>query len=115
MNKLSLFLLALTVIIVTSVIIIMSDKRTDKPSKSEVSTAINQAGYFYNQQKQRGESFSSGPCLSDALMEDWVADLVHSPRELSDDLPQNQCSSYLEGRAKHIVELDLDGNFVRAK
>jgi hypothetical protein len=59
--------------------------------------------------------FSCGPCLSDALMPDWVLDVAHNPRQAMDDLPSNQCPSFREGRAKHFVELDLEGNLIRAK
>lgn len=83
--------------------------------KSEEETAINQAKYLYDQRKKAGEDFSSGPCLSNALLPGWVLDLVHSPREKIDDSPENQCPAYLEGGAVHFVELDLEGNLIRAK
>jgi hypothetical protein len=44
-----------------------------------------------------------------------VADVVHSPRDPIDDLPENQCQAYLEGRAKHFVEIDVNGNIIRVK
>ncbi len=46
---------------------------------------------------------------------DWVCDIAHSPRQSEiDDLPENQCSAYREGRAKHFVEVDMNCNLIRA-
>ena len=85
------------------------------PSKSEIDTAINQARYLFSQRKKLGEDFSNGPCLSEALLPDWVVDIAHNPRIPVDDLPQNQCQSFREGRVKHFVELDVNGNLIRAQ
>lgn len=82
---------------------------------SEYDKAVGQALILYNQQKELGEDFSTGPCLSNDLTPGWVADIVHNPRTKEDDLPQNQCQAFLEGRAKHFVELDLNGALVRVE
>ena len=55
------------------------------------------------------------PCLSENLTTGWVADLVHNPRIAEDDFPQNICQNFKNGTAKHFVEIDLSGNFVRAQ
>lgn len=116
MPKLSLFILALLVIILTGFLTITLDNSASKSiSKAEAETAINQAKFLYSQKKSRGEDFLSGPCLSNALMPGWVVDIVHNPRQSIDDLPENQCPSYLEGSAEHFVELDLGGDVVRVK
>lgn len=112
MKKELVFALSLSVIIITSYLIIISDTG---PSRWEVDAAINQAKNIYNERKAAGMDFSSGPCLSNALMLGWVLDIAHSPRLALDDLPENQCPAYREGRAKHFVELDLDGNLIRAR
>ena len=85
------------------------------PSKTEIETAINQANHLYRQEKDKGRDFSTGPCLSDALLPDWVVDIVHDPRLPIDDLPANQCPSYREGRALHFVEFDTEGKLIRTK
>lgn len=77
--------------------------------------AVGQAQVVFNQKKRLGIDFSNGPCLTNDLLKDWVVDLVHNPRAKVDDLPEYQCQAYLEGRANHIVELDLEGNVVRVK
>lgn len=58
------------------------------------------------------------PCLSDNNPEwnisDWVCDVAHSPRQAIDDLPENQCAAFREGRAHHFVEVDPKCEFIRA-
>ena len=60
---------------------------------------------------------STGPCLSDEdvnwMVEDWVCDVAHSPREDVDNLPENQCQAYKEGKAHHFVEVDPDCELIR--
>lgn len=60
----------------------------------------------------------NGPCLSiikpDWNINDWVCDVAHSPRQDVDNLPENQCSAYREGTAKHFVEVDPNCNLIRA-
>ncbi len=116
MSKNLLVFLALLTILLTAYLTLAINASSPKAvSKSEVDTAINQAKFLYQQKKLRGEDFSNGPCLSDALMPNWVVDIVHSPRLPVDDLPENQCPSFREGRTGHFVELDLEGKLIRAK
>ena len=115
MPKQTLFVLSLFVIIATATATIVFNNLGDKLSKAEIETASNQASFFYKQKLERKDSLESGPCISDALMDGWVADIVHSPRTHEDDLPENQCPSYVQGRAKHIVELDTEGRVVKVK
>jgi hypothetical protein len=77
--------------------------------------AVKQAKALYAVKSAEGEDFADGPCLTNDLLKDWVADVVHNPRITIDNLPENQCQAYLEGRAHHFVELDLEGNLVRVK
>lgn len=114
MPKWLLLTLVLAVVIVTAFATYTSNTR-DTVKKSELDIAVNQAKYLYSLKKVSGEDLSNGPCLSNALMPDWVVDIAHSPRQTQDDLAQNQCPAYLEGRARHFVELDLNGNLIRAR
>lgn len=116
MPKTVLFFVAIVVIILTSAATLFFNNIAPKPTpKNEIETAVNQAKHLYRQEKDRGRDFSSGPCLSNALMPGWVIDIAYNPRLPADDLPGNQCSAYLEGRADHFVELDPNGNLIRAK
>lgn len=77
--------------------------------------AVAQAKRLFRLAREAGTDLSVGPCLSNDLMPDWVADVVHSPRQPVDDQSQNQCQAYFEGRARHFVELDTSGNLVRVR
>lgn len=81
---------------------------------ADIAFATARAKEFYNAFKAQDEDIANGPCLSENLTSGWVADLVHSPRLAVDDDPANQCQNYRNGTAKHFVEIDLNGNFVRA-
>lgn len=82
-------------------------------SSAESQKAVELAKKFYLEQKAQGIDFSRGPCLSNNLMPDWVADIAHNPRQPIDDLPENQCPAFREKRAHHFVELDPNGNLIK--
>ncbi len=77
--------------------------------------AIAQALELWRAQAIMEADLSSGPCLSNKVIPDWVADIAHNPRQSIDDLPENQCSAYRDGTAHHFVEIDPDGNLIRAE
>jgi hypothetical protein len=60
-----------------------------------------------------GRDLSSGPCLSEHILDDWACDVAHSPREAVDDLPENQCASFRDGVARHFVEVDVGCSVLR--
>lgn len=62
---------------------------------------------------QRASDLSKGPCLSGTLIENWVCDVAHSPREPVDDLPQNQCPEFGK-TAAHFVEVNEDCEVIRS-
>ena len=116
MPKALLLILALTVVFLTGFLTLAINNASEKPpTKTEIDTAVNQAKYFYRQKKARGEDMSNGPCLTESLMPGWVVDIVHSPRQPIDDLPENQCQTFRERRVKHFIELDINGNLVRTQ
>lgn len=116
MSKTLLLIVTLVVILITAFVTFFVNTFSSKSlSKSEIDTAVNQAKHLYRQEKQKGRDFSLGPCLSNALMPDWVVDIVHNPRAPIDDLSENQCPAYREGTMRHFVELDIEGNLIRAK
>lgn len=116
MPKTALVVLYLFVILTTVFFVYRfnSPKYIYKPGIwKEADVALNQAQNVYESKRQDGESFESAGCLSNDLMPDWVADIVHNPRDPVDDLPENQCPAYIEGRATHFVELNMKGELVR--
>ncbi|RLG21460.1 hypothetical protein DRN74_02780 [Candidatus Micrarchaeota archaeon] len=61
--------------------------------------------------------FNRGPCLSDKYafaVRDWVCDIAHNPRSYIDNMPENQCRDFREGKAHHFVELDENCQLIRA-
>lgn len=113
-----LFVVTLLVIFVTSLLVWQINRKDGeyKPGVSMINDrAVNTALMVYESQKKLKKDLSDGPCLSNDLLEDWVADLVHNPRIEEDDLAENQCAALLDGTATHFVELDLEGNVVRVK
>lgn len=116
MPKIFLFVTALLVIVLAGITTLIFSSSSPKPiSKSEIDKAINQARYLFSQRSLSSKDLETGPCLSNALMPDWVVDIAHNPRLPADDLPENQCPAFLEGRARHFVELDIEGNLIRAR
>lgn len=64
---------------------------------------------------QRGTDLSNGPCIGNPLKADseWVCDVAHDPREEVDNLQENQCSAFREGKATHFVEVDASCRVIK--
>ena len=84
------------------------------PDDAEKDAAVAAAKEAYAAAKAEGVDFANGPCLG-VVKKGWVADVAHDPREDVDDKPENQCEAYRAGDADHFVELDPDGNVIRAE
>jgi hypothetical protein len=82
--------------------------------EAEEQAAVAAAKDAYQEAKAEGVDMTNGPCLG-VIMENWVADVAHDPRQDVDDDPANQCEAYRSGEAGHFVELDPDGNLIRAE
>lgn len=82
--------------------------------ENERDQAIRLARELYEEEKELGTDFDDGPCLAEEIISNWCVDVAHVPRQPVDDLPTNQCASYRSGRVSHFVELDPDGNVIRA-
>jgi len=89
-------------------------ERVDGSEETEEETAVRLAKDLFAQEKSKGSDLSDGPCLSDALMDDWVADIAHDPRLPIDDVPENQCPAFGKS-ARHFVELDEHGEVIRVR
>jgi hypothetical protein len=82
--------------------------------ETEKERAIKAAKDLYQQKTSEGLDLSSGPCISQEIIPDWCVDIVHVPRQAIDNEPTNQCELYRTGQVHHFVELDQEGNLVRA-
>lgn len=76
----------------------------------EQQDAINCAGNLYQEKKNSGMQFNS-QCLG--ICGNYAVDVVHVPRIEEDNLIENQCIDYVEGKAKHFIELDKEGEIVK--
>lgn len=82
--------------------------------EDERERAIAAAHVAYEEAIAEGRDLADGPCLG-VVLENWVADVAHDPREEVDDRPENQCEAYRSGEAEHFVELDPEGELIRAE
>lgn len=108
------FSAVLTVILI-AILLPLLPSLTFSSADQERTEATKKALEIYQQQRVAGVSFENGQCLSENLISDWVADIAHKPRQPVDDQPENQCQSYREGKTHHFVELDPQGNIIRAR
>jgi hypothetical protein len=104
--------IAVVILIVLSLPIILNLKS----QKNKKDIAIQKCIEACRSATISGADLSNGPCLLDPIpdLKDWVCDVAHNPRQQIDNLPENQCSSFREGKASHFVEVDPSCNFIRA-
>ena len=117
-DKKILFWLVLTVILLTTFFVLYLQRDSSyiyKQGASIENDRVAWAALNLFKKETKGMDLSNGSCLTNDLIPDWVVDIVHNPREEIDNLPQNQCQAYVEGRAKHFVEIDTEGNVIRVK
>jgi hypothetical protein len=72
--------------------------------------AINCAKLLYNNAVSSGMEFDS-QCLG--VCGEYSVDIVHVPRTPIDDIEQNQCIEFKEGKTKSFIELDKKGELFR--
>lgn len=87
-------------------------------AKQAAPVAVKECQHLCYYAKAQDINLAPGPCLSDLFesqwnVPDWVCDVAHSPRQPVDNLPQNQCTAYREGKAHHFVEVDENCNVIR--
>lgn len=76
----------------------------------EQQEAISCALNLDNEKKNSGMNFSS-QCLG--TCKNYSVDIVHVPRTSEDNLIENQCQDFREGRTINFIELDDKGEIVR--
>lgn len=94
---------------------VFDSKSLETKSAVDSKLAVLRAKDVWKLAVNQGQDLSNGPCLDNALISGWVLDIAHNPRQEVDDKPENQCPAYVNGTAKHFVELDPQGNFIRAE
>lgn len=107
----SILFLAIGILVIVSAVLFLNLR--GRPSQNQTDIAVKKAQEIYQTKKNQGVDMRNGPCLANELMPDWILDVAHNPREDIDNLAENQCPSFREGKAHHFVELDPDGNLIR--
>lgn len=93
------------------------ERGSDDAGDDERQRAIDAALEVYASAAAEGTDFSTGPCIAEELddVPGWSVDIAHDPRQESDNQPENQCQAYRDGQTEHFVELDPEGNVIRAE
>jgi hypothetical protein len=89
----------------------------DDINEEERERAIAAAMEVYEEVAATGQDLSNGPCIADELddVPSWSVDIAHDPRQEIDNDTANQCQAYRDGRTTHFVELDPEGELIRAQ
>ncbi len=82
---------------------------TIPPEVTRQQEAIKLALELY--QKEKAQRVLASQCLGKA--NNYAVDLVHNPRSQEDNLQENQCPDYLQGKVSKFIEIDAEGNIVR--
>lgn len=117
MHRRKLVLEAITITFVIFAAGCIEDKETRKPDDKisiQDRFAINYCTALCRQKLNENASISNGPCLSNEITPDWVCDVAHHPRLDVDNIKENQCSSFTDGRAHHFVEINENCSLIRA-
>ncbi len=83
---------------------------TTPPEVLRQQQAVSLALELHQKEKESDKVLSS-QCLG--TVNRYAVDLVHNPRSQEDNLLQNQCKDFYEGRVSKFIELDANGNIIR--
>ncbi|MGH9174999.1 MAG: hypothetical protein ACRD1H_11620 [Vicinamibacterales bacterium] len=97
------------------ILLLITGCMDDDADADDRARAIAEAQRVYAERKAEGVDFTDGPCIAEEVIDDWAVDVAHDPRQEVDDRPENQCRSYRDDETHHFVELDPDGNLIRAR
>lgn len=103
--------------LVIALVVVVSCRGGDDVSGQERQAAIDAARDAYETAVAGEQMLDAGPCIAEELetVPGWSVDIAHEPRQDVDVDPANQCQLYREGKTEHFVELDPDGELIRAK
>ena len=95
---------------------------TEENETPQAETAISACKNLCEAALKSGQYLDSGPCISDAKQDwepnwdvnNWVCDIAHYPRQAVDNLSENQCQAFKEGKVQHFVELYPNCTLIRA-
>ena len=90
-------------------------KIEENAAKTKIEAATGACKAECQKAVDEGTDLSNGPCLNNNVIDDWVCDVAHSPREEADNKQENQCSSFRAGEAHHFVELDENCGLIKVR
>lgn len=95
----------------------ITDDDDDDSGEDERERAIAAAMVIYEEVAASGAELSNGPCIAEELEDvpGWSVDIAHDPRQEIDNDPANQCQAFRNDQTTHFVELDVDGELIRAR
>jgi len=107
----------LLIVIVTGIMLLSGCIGDDSPNLNEKSKAVELCKQLCYDALAEDMNLSNGPCLSDDNdkwnVEDWVCDVAHNPRQEIDNLRENQCRDFYEGKAHHFIEVNEKCEVIR--
>jgi len=111
MKKIFLIAIAIIAIILLSLPVFFYFKKEKSDQEKAIEICIEEC----RKAMIAGKDLSNGPCLLNPIKElpDWVCDVAHNPRVEIDNLKENQCSAFYEGKAKHFVEVDITCKLIK--
>lgn len=108
------FILISALAVIVIVLILTAKTQPNNPAPIADNLDISKkAVEMYQKAKEQGVNLSNGPCLG--VIDGYAVDIAHLPREKVDDLPENQCPDYNNGKLKHFIELTPLGTIIRRK
>ncbi len=113
--KKAIFLVFLIILIGGCVGGTQQKKIEENAAKTKIEAAIHACEAECQKAVGDGTDLSKGPCLNDKVIDDWVCDIAHSPREEIDNKQENQCSAFRAGEAHHFVELDENCSLIKVR
>lgn len=128
MKKIIIILLAVIVLLAVIIFILRSPEddwirdsrgvwiKHGSPSETpdyvlEQQEVINCAIDLYGNAALSSEIQLDSQCLG--TCGDYAVDIVHVPRAEEDNLVENQCGEYRDGKVNHFIEINHEGEIVR--
>jgi len=107
-----LVLVVIAIIIFGASILVSTMQKTTNPVEKNAQT-INSCINLCKAQLAMGKNLSEGPCLSNNISIGWVCDVAHFKRTKADNNIKNQCSEYVNGIARHFVEVNPECDLIK--
>ena len=87
-------------VLILAVFLLLASKPWENKEENTLQRAVTLCINLCKQAKEKGMDLSSGPCLSNYLMEGWVCDVAHWPRKDIDNKPRTSVPPSERGEPK---------------